>query len=129
MGITVAKTSVLVLALCKLHNFCIDEKDERISKLTPGDSIDITMQGGIDLESPSQDGNGNENVEVVENVEDDGDDGTYRTMRRVDDLLDGGQHRDDHSPNWARLPNQTSLPFWSMLTYIEQQGFQRPSIR
>ena len=29
MGITVHKTSVLVVALCKLHNFCIHARDEK----------------------------------------------------------------------------------------------------
>ena len=120
-GITVAKTSVLVLALCKLHNFCIEERDEIILKLTPSDSVEIALQGGIDLETSTGTSIGNAN--------DKSDDGLYQNMRRIDDLLDGGEHRDDFPQNWGRfLPIEAaSFPFQSMLRYIAEQGFQRPA--
>ena len=49
MNISLARTNALVMALCKLHNFSIDENVVGISKPTLDDSVDIALHGGLDL--------------------------------------------------------------------------------
>ena len=88
MGISLAKTNALVMALCKLHNFCVDENDLKISRPTPDDSVAIADLGGIDLHafaSSAEQGSGDEGEETTYNHETD----------RIDNLLDGGNHCDD----------------------------------
>lgn len=46
-GITLAKTTALIQCLCRLHNFCIDAKEEILSPLTAVDELQITSDGGI----------------------------------------------------------------------------------
>ena len=126
MGITVRKTSALVLVLCKLHNFCINERDENIPTPTASDSHEIGLQGGIDVHSFSAtrpDGAQDFNV----------DSSTYQhEMERVNDLLDGGDYRKrgDYRNRTERIRASTeereSFPFNTMLAHIKEQGLQRP---
>jgi len=53
--ITVPKTCALVYALCKLHNFCIDENEEEIVESSAQDQFTLSLSGGIPLDA-SQDG-------------------------------------------------------------------------
>ncbi|KAL7480317.1 hypothetical protein ACHAW6_006010 [Cyclotella cf. meneghiniana] len=46
---TVHKISSLVLALCKLHNFCIDNGSVAVDSPSEMDLINITMEGGLFL--------------------------------------------------------------------------------
>ena len=55
VNLTVGKISSLVLALCKLHNFCIDKNCEDVVCPTAGDIANITMDGGLFL--PRMDNN------------------------------------------------------------------------
>ena len=65
------------MALCKLHNFCIDEKDAGISKPTADDSHEIALHGGIDLNAFKDAG-----------MDDDDDGMTYNHETDcIDDLL------------------------------------------
>lgn len=124
MGISLAKTNALVMALCKLHNFCVDENDLKISRPTPDDSVAIADLGGIDLHafaSSTEQGSGDEGEETTYNHETD----------RIDDLLDGGNHCDDFPQLRRRgvarrATGGAPLPAQVMLQYVEEQGLQRP---
>ena len=49
VNITVSRTTALVMALCKLHHFCIDEKDQEIAKPNVDDMHEIALQGGFNV--------------------------------------------------------------------------------
>ena len=127
VNIPLSRTCALVLALCKLHNFCIDENDITITPPTSEDSLDIAVHGGLDLSVFQR-------LRVEEDL---GETIEYNHERdRVDGLLDGGQHMEDVTA--ARLRRDarrvrerakevaTPLPYRVMLSHIEEQGFQRP---
>lgn len=47
VNFTLQKISSLVLALCKLHNFCIDNSSEEVDRPSETDIVNISMDGGI----------------------------------------------------------------------------------
>ena len=49
MNISVKKTTRLVLALCKLHNYCIAMSDLKIEQPQPSDLSSIVLEGGFSL--------------------------------------------------------------------------------
>jgi hypothetical protein len=51
-GVTLRKTTALVLALAKIHNFCIDQTDTAILPITAGDELRLVSRnsGSIPLE-------------------------------------------------------------------------------
>jgi DDE superfamily endonuclease len=117
LGITVRKTTALVMALCKLHNFCIDASDTGITKTTAADSFDISLHGGFGLNGfQSENSDSNEDFEYCNERD------------RINELLDGGNHWDDAPPCARRARHKTKqlLPNEVMLRFIEEQGFQRP---
>ena len=63
-------TIALVVALAKLHNFCINEEDEDIPVLSPADELQNDLRGGVSLSQ--------ENDTLVPRA-----------------LTDGGHHDDD----------------------------------
>lgn len=114
MNITVQKTTSLVFCLCKLHNFCISER-ENIAQPDPKDVMNIRMEGGFALSRFDND-----------------DTWTFNAVNdRVNELMDGGEHFDDvHRRNIGNSNYQTTesvLPNITMLEYIESKGYQRPS--
>jgi DDE superfamily endonuclease len=122
MNITLTKTSALVIALCKLHNFCIDENDERncMAKPTAKDKVDIALHGGLDLSAFRTPTLEEEDGMIYQNED-----------HRLNELLDGGEHMDDVPRNMvrrvkARGKEQVVYPYEVMLQYVEEQGFQRP---
>ena len=86
VNLTIGKISSLVLALCKLHNFCIDKNCEDVVCPTAGDIANITLDGGLFL--PCMDNNGGAIWDP--------------TTGRLDALLDGGAHMDDHTETQRR---------------------------
>ena len=50
MGVSVMKTVALVIALAKLHNFCIDENEAQALPSHARDELWTEMRGGIPLE-------------------------------------------------------------------------------
>jgi hypothetical protein len=50
MQVSIRKTIALVIALCKLHNFCIDEND-LVPPVGAVDELRTEMRGGIPLET------------------------------------------------------------------------------
>ena len=109
MNISLVKTTSLVMACTKLHNFCINENDIQIVKPIADDTIDIDYHGGLDLSAFS----GEIEVDIEYNNQ----------QNRIDDLLDGGEHFDDFVVPRVR---NTVMPFQAMLQYVDDQGFQRP---
>ena len=49
--ITVKKTTALVYSLCKLHNFCINEKEDQFVTNTAQDEFVLDLDGGIAMET------------------------------------------------------------------------------
>jgi hypothetical protein len=87
VNLTVQKISSMVLALCKLHNFCFEKSNEVIDCPDDRDIANITMEGGLFL--PRMDNNKDAFWECDYNAQSHGD--------RLDGLLDGGAHMDDHT--------------------------------
>ena len=56
MNISLKRTIALVIALAKLHNFCIDEKDLKVPAVPPIDELRTEMQGGVPLETTTMTG-------------------------------------------------------------------------
>lgn len=112
MNITIKKTTALVLALCKLHNFCITQADQ-IAQPYERDNANISNGGGINL--PRIDDNETWRYDHVGGCD------------RLNSLLDGGQHMEDHSRESRRSCRYTEhLPADIMLAKIEDHGYQRP---
>jgi hypothetical protein len=112
MNITIKKTTALTLALCKLHNFCITQADQ-IAQPYERDIANISNRGGIDL--PMIDDNETWRYDHVGGCD------------RLNSLLDGGQHMEDHSREDRRVCRYTEhLPADVMLAKIEEHGYQRP---
>jgi len=112
MNITVAKTTSLVMCLCKLHNFCIREQDIVAQPLAK-DVVNISSEGGMSLPR----------FDTSHNWDYDSNDD------RLDDLLDGGEHFDDVSrADRRRHESISDKPWLDMLEIIESAGYQRPRL-
>jgi hypothetical protein len=102
MNIPVSSLTRLVLALCKLHNFCIDQREELSEDLCVVDSFYVATQGGFAQSASSQ---------------------------RPHHLLDAGvpDNNDAAYTSACRSSNKkTDLPIYKMLQYIENNGYTRP---
>jgi len=111
MGI--AKTSCLVMCLCKLHNFCVDERlarvqgSEKIAPPTAQDNVEIASTGGVSFD---------------DNCDNEG----------PSDLLGGGHHFEDVSEaqrvafTRRRLGNDI-LPRDKLHLKASRAGLQRPT--
>jgi hypothetical protein len=101
----VRKINMMVVALAKLHNFCIDEKDLDVPDATARDSlyIETNHSGYID--------NGNVEEEVTR----------------------GGHHFDDVGANYRRNRERAAsgvlLPRDRIYSYINENGYMRPNLR
>lgn len=115
MNISVGVATSLVMCLCKLHNFCIRERDINIRNPLASDVINITSEGGIAL--PRFD---RSTTEWTYDAVDD----------RIDHLLDGGEHFDDiYRPDRRRYNvDDDELPCVKMLRMIENAGYCRPDV-
>lgn len=122
VNVSIAKTNSAILALCKLHNFCIESNSGNdISTADVGDSSHIMMDGGMLLPRIDRvDGN----EDTVRWMYDDTED-------RLNALLDGGDHRDDHADadrRRFRRHREVTPRHW-IHNYIAENGFRRPPIR
>jgi hypothetical protein len=111
LNITIAKTTAMVVALAKLHNYCIDAKDEA-GNLIGSDALNISMVGAVPLE-PSDDA------------------GVSLPMG----LMNGGDHFDDMDRNVRRRRERehgrengiiVNLPRETLHLLIETKGLTRP---
>lgn len=113
VNVSISKTNSAVLALCKLHNFCIDSNHEEIGPADIGDTGNIMMEGGMILPR-------------IDNVGDYYWD--YDTDQdRLDELLDGGDHYDDHSRDIRRrFRRMVDLPIHLIHQHVIDSGARRP---
>jgi DDE superfamily endonuclease len=116
-GISVRKTTALVFALCKIHNFCIDQNESIADAGSCQDSFHVAMGGGIEM------------------TDWDEDFGTMeRGLGRPSEVLDGGDHRDDYNRVVTRLEGRiearnnvnSEIPQVILLRSIEEQNLARP---
>ena len=89
----VHKISNLVLALCKLHNFCIDKGSATVDSPSEMDLINITVEGGLFLPR----------LDSSEGYVWDSETESGGNNDRLDELLDGGERMDDHALYKRRL--------------------------
>jgi hypothetical protein len=90
-GISVRKTTSLVCALAKLHNFCIEQTDTFILPVLPEDEFRLVTQpsGSIPLEDRGAHDDGMDGAHD-DGMDDDGDDGVVPVQ-----LIGGGEHFED----------------------------------
>jgi hypothetical protein len=118
VNISLMKTIALVVALCKLHNFCIDA-NEKLDEPAKDDEEDIVLHSGIILPAFQPMPQSEETDVSTEFV--------YVPERdRLNQLLDGGEHADDHNRYTMDNRSVDQFPNKIMLQLIESQGFQRP---
>ena len=111
-NITVQRTTRLVLALCKLHNYCISRR-VNIEALQEGDVSNIVLEGGLSL--PRFDGHSEAAWEYDANDD------------RLDDLLDCGHHTDDHNQAQRdQFRRRKGLPCQYFLEFIKDGSLRRP---
>ena len=116
-GFTIGKTTALVNALAKLHNFCIDEKvlddhadNSNLQDHTPAVSAIMATQKLITLKATHTRKHGIGNPVPVA-------------------LLHGGQHFDDIvRPKPPATQEVVHLPRDLMLTWVIQSGKTRPTV-
>jgi hypothetical protein len=108
MNISVGKTTSLVMCLCKLHNFCINESESILTPLAV-DVMNIAVEGGIAFP--------------------DFDNGVDGIGERVEELMDGGEHLEDvlHRDR-RRFDGRNDLPVYKILEVIENKGYRRPEV-
>ena len=89
-SIELKKVTSLVLALCKLHNYCIDCRMEGVPQLLAEDLLEIGSLGGVPIEFRSHgEGLNNENS--------------------PEQLLHGGEHNDDTSQLYRKQYARSAL--------------------
>ena len=88
VNFTVQKISSLVLALCKLHNFCIDNSSDEVDQPYVTNIVNIIMKGG--LFPPRLDHSSAYFWQCD-------------SENKLDSFLDGGDHMDDHTRDKRRL--------------------------
>ena len=118
-GVSLRKTTALVMALGKLHNFCIDRTDTNILPSTEGDELDLLSRdtGSIPLEAT----NGNEGGSTDDNL-----------IPRQ--LIGGGDHFED-IPRGVRevrrrMYQDVRLPRERLAEdYVRENNYQRPRPR
>ena len=118
VNLSVKKISSLVLAVCKLHNFCIDNASIGVPHPDDEDILNIAVDGGIFL--PRMDNNREFVWECDSNV--------YSHNDRLNDLLDGGAHMDDHTRGQRRqYKADRDLPCFHILSYFEEHALEHPA--
>jgi hypothetical protein len=110
VNLEVRKISSCVLALCKLHNYCIDKRCEEVKAPSDLDLFNIVMDGGLFL--PRMDNSCNAFWE-------------YSNEDRLDALLDDGAHMDDHTQAQRRqYRHDTDKPCNKILAKVVKIGYE-----
>ena len=117
VGVTVAKTVALVIALAKLHNYCIDEDRHTTPDLSymPNDEWNIERNGGVPLVTVTDNGdvtpqqliNGGNHFDDVG-----GTNGRYNMQRRY---------------NYVSESTRVPLPRDQLHSYVASIGVTRPT--
>ena len=115
VNISVSKVNAAMLALCKLHNFCIDSNRDEVFPADMQDAGNIMMDGGMAL--PRIDNDCDDYFWQYDGEED-----------RVDALLDGGEHFDDINREARRHFRRRAdmLPSALIHTKVKNTGARRP---
>ena len=120
MNVTVQKTVALIMALAKLHNYCIDAADGNSNLMpTADDEWSTEVNGGVPLVAPAGDST---NQDVI-----------------PEQLLDGGNHFDDvggHAGrrnmqrryNYISATDGVPLPRDRLHSHIADIGVTRPTL-
>mgnify|MGYP002784929136 FL=1 len=118
-GISVRRTTALVLALAKIHNFCIDQTDTIILSNTAADEVDLMSRetGSIPVDVTNYD-----------------EDGTHDDSWTPSQLLGGSEHFDDVPRQIRvtrrRLYNDVRLPRERLAEdYVKENNYRRPRPR
>jgi DDE superfamily endonuclease len=109
-NISTAKTTALVMCLCRLQNYCIDHNDINVPTARHSDMLAISLEGGIS--NPDSEAAINSNAE-------------YRPV----ELLDGGNHQNDYNRyqyRQYRVNNETISPREKMLAMVIDKDLKRP---
>lgn len=107
-NIRIKKTISLVVALAKLHNFCIDVQEPPAGDLHPSDYASLIN-------------NADGHVSLVP---------TANTDTPVPiDLMHGGDHFDDVPPGWRNRQYLPSLPRQRLHDMVQEQHLVRPRPR
>jgi len=116
VNISISKTNAAMLALCKLHNYCIDSDREEIFPADICDVSNIMLDGGMTL--PRIDNDEIDNYYWQYDEEDD----------RLHQLLDGGNHFEDINRSVRRRYRRRSdrLPSALIHEHIKNTGARRP---
>ena len=117
-GISVRRTTALVLALAKIHNFCIDQTDTMILSNTPADEVDLMSRGTGSIPVDASDY----------------EDGTHDDSWTPSQLLVGSKHFDDVPREIRitrrRLYNDVRLPRERLAEdYVKENNYRRPRPR
>ena len=121
MGVSVSNTNRAIMALCKLHNFCIDANSgDDIGVVELRDAANIIVEGGMSL--PRIDVHSDDAAAGNGWSYEDADD-------RLDDLLDGGDHMDDHTYDDRRRYRNLFSPRHMIFQHVVSNGFRRPPRR
>jgi hypothetical protein len=100
MNVPVTSTTRLVLALCKLHNFCIDQREKADCSSASTDNFNILQEGGFNLDR----------------------------NELPHELMDTGNDIDCEYQMASRESRAKSdLPVYSLLQYIDDMGYKRPT--
>ena len=114
MNIRIEKTVALVVALAKLHNFCINARDTDVSANTAHDEWLSEINGAVPLVQVEGHGEGSDVV--------------------PEQLLHGGEHFDDighagrcHRLRHYKLVSSAPLPREQLHSHITAIGVTRPN--
>ena len=117
VNISVSKSASLVLALCKLHNFCIactdEDKVDKPCQASIDDVASICREGGLLL--PRIDRISGEWI-------------YDSSLDRMDALLDGGEHMEDHNQDDRRRTYRRleDLPYKKLYDEVVLNDYRRP---
>ena len=110
--ISLARSTSLVLCLCKLHNFCVDANDTHVPVPAAQDAVSVSVGGGFNVRNNSSNGD-----------------------ERPDELLDGGAHFDDYDRRQRRQEERSvrgmvgSIPRDQLLASVIEKELERKKPR
>jgi hypothetical protein len=120
MNVNVRKTVALVLALAKLHNYCIDAHDSSVPPSTANDAWENEVHGAVPLVQTQHSDSMDEGITPQQ-------------------LLDGGSHFDDVSGTHGRKIRQRRYNYMArtqdialsrdvLLSLVVSTGLTRPAL-
>ena len=121
-NITIGKTTALVTCLCRLHNYCIDQKEGRAQASTNIDEFELMSRGAVPFDRHG----------IPRQLLGAGDhhDGTDRNYQRQMKRQMRRQKRKTGNQNKRNSPtSKTTLPFEYLFDMVVEKGLERPALR